>query len=139
MQLATMIDVADRLRLDLSGLEADGFPVSVVCTPLPNSVQERLPCCWIRMLGGTRGSVVIDEATLTLHAYAATWPQACDVASLLHARCMQLPYDPDAQTDWKAVNTIGLPYEDPDPDHPSIPRYSFSIGVTVKAVVTDPS
>ena len=139
MQLMTMIDVADRLRLDLSGVEADGLPVHVVCTPLPSSFQDRLPCCWIRMLGGSRGSVVIDTATLTLHAYASTWLQACNAASLLHARCMQLPFDPDSQTDWKAVDTVSLPYEDPDPDHPSVPRYSFSIGMTVKAVVSDPS
>lgn len=132
--LVRTVDAADRLRLDLDALSDEaGVRLNVGCSPLREDFDRMLPFAWIRMLGGDRHGIVVDSATLSVDVYAATWKQAMDAALDAHMLTARLPYDQDALTDWKAVSALSLPYENPDPDHPSIPRCSFSLTAVVKA------
>lgn len=134
MGLVRSHDAADRLRLDLSAAARQaGLRLNVCCTPLPADLDGRLPLAWVRMLGGGRDNIVIDRPTLGVGVYAPTWAKAAEAAADAHALAAALPGWADALTDWKAIEPLSLPYEDPDPDHPDTPRFSFTLTAVLKA------
>ncbi|KAA8832613.1 hypothetical protein [Bifidobacterium tissieri] len=136
VQLIRTIDIPDRLRLDvLATARERGYQLAASCTPLPEAFTDNLPFAWFRMLGGTRSDVVLDSATISVGVYGVSWANAVDTASLVHAIVMRLPFDPDRLTDWKQTTALSLPYEDPDPDHPTVPRVSFTCTVSVKSEI----
>lgn len=132
--LVRPVDAADRLRLDLNAFAREfDNPFTCVCTPLPADLERRLPVAWIRSLGGDVSSLVVEHATMSIDVYASTWKQATDRASDAHMLVSRLPLLPDTLTDWQAVTALSLPYENPDPEHPTIPRCSFSLTAVLKA------
>lgn len=137
-QLVRPVDAADRLRLDLTAIAREhGIPLACSCDPLPADFDSRLPFAWIRQLGGQRTGMVVDRPMLTVGVYAAGWARAAAVAADAYAIVQSLPFTPGTLTDWTACSPLSLPYEDPDPDHPNIPRCSFTVNMTVKGVISD--
>lgn len=135
-QLIVTPDMCERLRLDMLGsARMMGVNLDAACTPLPERFATRLPFVWIQPLGGTRRDMVVDMTTVTCGVYAATWAAATDAAQLAHAIILNLPYEPDRLSDWKQSTALNLPYEDPDPDRPDLPRVSFTVSLVMKATV----
>ena len=132
------VDVCDLLRIDLlQQARAENIPLDAACTPLPDDLEDRLPLVWLTCQGGSRTGMVMDRFTVTLGVYAASWSESMRMARTVMGILLGLPYDADTLAQWRDVQTVSLPYEDPDPDHPTVPRTSMTVTVCVRAGIQD--
>lgn len=96
-----------------------GIPSSA--PPLPPDLIP--PMYQFSRIGGSSSNLVSDSHNVRIHVYADTWEQA----QILANRCVG--WLKGVQFSDNPINSVGinaLPYNNPDPNHPTIPRASFT-------------
>lgn len=131
MQIVNAIDVEDALRIDLSeALEG----VTFYAQPAPDDVPANSAC--VRSLGGFAASPVSHGYDLLIDAWAKTPGSAMALALRIQGAVASLPVrDFESGRDWKSAET-GVPYDNPDPNRPLMPRCTFSATVGIRGEST---
>ncbi len=137
MQLETPVDIEAALAAYLAshGLNASAPPLS------PN-YPDSMPFHLATRTGGSIKTRVITEHSVEVDTYAATWAEAQTTAAtalawITHAPAEGFFYWGEADKCEVYTATAGLPYNNPDPKHPSTPRVTFSATVTTRALVSE--
>ena len=96
---------------------------------IPKSLGESLPHIHIVRTGGFEKDMVIEVNRVDFDVYAATAADAMEQACELCGRVRELAGDFSYTSE---INT--LPYENPDPRHPTIARATFKAQITTRTV-----
>ncbi len=124
------MDVEELLRIDLT---TDECPVSA--PPVPPDLGATLPWAVVERDGGQRVNPVLDQHSVTVSVWAATWAEAMAAADRVAGMVAALPGRADASTQWRTAELTGLPSDAPDPAHPTIPRVQMTASVTCRAQI----
>ncbi|OXM99878.1 DUF3168 domain-containing protein [Bifidobacterium vansinderenii] len=119
------IDVEDLLRNDLLRMLPDD--VHVAAPPLPRALAGTLPYVLLTRVGGSRVNIVMDAHRVSIDVYSTSWSAATSLADMVGGAVAQLSNAPQRVGDWRGSNIITLPYANPDPDHPTIPRMTLLV------------
>lgn len=127
MQLAKPVDV-EYVIAEALGIHA---------TPTPANLGASLPYAIVSRTGGGRADLVVDNhfVDIDVYSYDDDWAGATDEAASLIARACELGGTSAAGATVCAVTVETMPYNNPDPDHPSLARSTFSLRVTARAEV----
>lgn len=126
-------DVEDLTRLHLRDAALlDG--VSVYAGKLPPTWPEEL--ILVRRTGGPSRDMVTDLAQVTIECRAETDGRAARIASIVRGVLKAAALDGHLHTAplYDARDLSG-PYLDPDPNHPTVPRYSATFQLAVRGSV----
>lgn len=137
MQLVGPIDVEDALRSDVAELVpelvgADGAAhgVSHLAPPAPDDL-EPYTVCYTR-IGGTAQSTASHEHSVSVDAWAPTEAEAVRLADVVCGAVATLPMRaPSSAREYKTAD-VNLPYVNPDPLRPTLPRATFVASVGVR-------
>ena len=122
MQVIAPIDIADRLRVDLSAIRED---LRFMCPPVPPDIASY--DVMIEQLGGSRVSGASNVYDVTFGVYASDEATAVDIANDLCGIVSSLPLrETFAQYSGVSAN---LPYSDHDPRAPQLARQSFRASI----------
>lgn len=127
--LATPADVE---LITAHALEADGIPA----TPPPVPADLTAPRAVVYRTGGHRIALVIDRSIVSVDVYGPTWGEAMDACAQAVATVQDMGGRVIDGTQLGGVWIITLPYTNPDPNHPTIPRVTFSAEIITKAKIT---
>lgn len=129
-QLTRPRDVEDALRLDVGEL------VSAHCCaqPAPDDLKADTVCFCV--LGGSPQSVVSHEYRVAVDCWASSWEQAITLANEVAGIVSSLPVR-ELGHEWKTSNLNAMPYLNPDPYRPTLPRASFSADVSLRGTYID--
>lgn len=122
------IDVEDALHVDLS---TEACPV--FAPPVPEDLEDSLPCAMVGRDGGVRTGMVMDTHNVTVSVWASTWEAAMREANRLSGAVARLPFEQGMKTQWRASSLTSLPFNAPDAAHPTIPRVQFTASVACRA------
>lgn len=118
--------------------------VTASAPPLSADYAERLPFVLVTRTGGSQRSRVLSAHSIDVDVYAATWAEAQSEANavwgyVVQAELEDLTWTDGEQTLWCPCYTseANLPYNNPDPRHPNVPRVTFSATVTTRAFVSE--
>ena len=127
------IDVEDMLRREIMRMVP---AVSVSAPPLAQTFQNHLPHVLVTRTGGSRLNMVIDQHAVSVDVRASSWSSAVTAANRIAGMVVSLPDDTEHLTQWRTVQITALPYSNPDPQHPTVPRVSFTALLTCRATLT---
>ena len=115
------IDIEDAIQ---AALNADNIKASA--PPVPANLG---PCVFVHRTGGFTQAYVQDVHTVDFDCYAETEAEAMAAACRLTGwvRALQDLGVPVYETE-----TTTLPYNNPDPNHPTLPRATFSAQITTR-------
>lgn len=102
--------------------------------PVPSGLTAPRAVVW--RTGGHRIALVIDRSIVSVDVYAPTWGAAMDACARAVAAVQDMAGRIIDGVQTGGVWIITLPYTNPDPDHPTIPRVTFSAEIITKATVT---
>lgn len=107
-----------------------GSQVEYPCSapPIPQDLEP--PSVVFTRTGGSTSDLVVDSSSVMIHCYGSTWADAMDEANEVAGAVKALPYLDNPVTA-SALNT--LPYNNYDPQHPDVPRVSFSAIITTRS------
>lgn len=138
-ELVTPIDIEAAMA---GWLESNGVTASA--PPLSQDYTDRLPFVLITRTGGSQRSRVLSAHSIDVDVYAATWAEAQTSANRIagivaKAEAEDITWVEDGRTLWCPCYTsqANLPYNNPDPRHPNVPRVTFSATVTTRAFVSE--
>lgn len=105
-------------------------------TPIPEDLGASLPYVVVYNVGGVRDarSRVLDTGALSVDVYAETPAQAMDACARVAALIDALP-DAGGAVQVYAAQVTTLPYDNPDPRHPTIPRATCAADVVTRGEV----
>ena len=127
MQLAKPVDI-EAVMAEALGIHA---------TPVPANLGRTLPYAIATRTGGGRADLVVDNHFVDIDVYShdGDWAGATDEAATLLARACDLGGTVAGGAVVCAVTVETMPYNNPDPDHATLARSTFSLRVTARAVV----
>jgi len=100
--------------------------------PLPPTLGSSLPLVAVYRTGGTRALFVQDEHAVTFDVYAADDAAAMESADALTAWASALEGRDIGGEPCHLVEIGALPYNNPDPRHPTLARASFSARIRTR-------
>lgn len=129
MQLAKPVDIEYAIAEALD----------IHATPIPANLGTSLPYAVVTRTGGGRADLVVDNhfVDVDVYSYDGDWAGATDEAATLIAHACELGGTTSVGALICAVTVETMPYNNPDPDHPSLARSTFSLRVTARAEVSD--
>lgn len=135
MQIVSPIDIEDALRIDLSEIVPD---TTFYASPVPDdlgadedSVEDTVA---FTQLGGGAASPVSNEHDVSVDVWAETPGRAFALANKIHGIIVSLPVRQfKSGRDYKSAAAL-LPYINPDPARPLIPRYTFSATIGIRGI-----
>lgn len=127
------VDVEDTLRQDIPEALEGAFSIFGAAPPVPESLGSNLPLVIPERIGGSRYSLVLDAHSVAFDVYAATWGEAQEAAGQVVAAISELPYRSGLAGAYYSSEITTLPYNNPDPRHPDIPRVSVNAQVITRA------
>lgn len=138
-ELITPIDIEAAMA---GWLESNGVTASA--PPLSADYADRLPFVLVTRTGGSQRTRVLSTHSIDVDVYAATWAEAQTAANRIagivaKAEAEDLTWRDGALTLWCPCYTslANLPFNNPDPRHPNVPRVTFSATVTTRAFVSE--
>ena len=138
-ELVTPIDIEAAMA---GWLESHGVTASA--PPLSQDYADRLPFAVVTRTGGSQRTRVLSTHSIDVDVYAGTWAEAQTAANRIagivaKAEAEDLTWVEDGRTLWCPCYTsmANLPYNNPDPRHPNVPRVTFSATVTTRAFVSE--
>lgn len=127
MQIVEPIDIEDALREDLSQLLPN---VSFHSSPAPDDLTANSVA--FTVLGGGPASPVSHDYDLSVDAWGETPGKAMTLARHVQGIVASLPVrEFPSGRDYKTASA-NVPYNNPDPNRPLIPRCSFSATVGLR-------
>lgn len=131
MQVLETIDVEDALREDLAELLGPG--VDVHASPAPHDLKPQSVA--IRQLGGIGNTPVSSIYDVAIDVWGATAGKALTLARHVAWAVSALPMSKlSSKRDWKTADAR-VPYANPDPNRPRMPRYSFNAQVCIRGTL----
>ena len=131
------IDVENALVNDLTTLaKSGGLSFGVLAPPVPSTLSADTVC--VTRTGGGRTSLVIDQPLVSVDAWSDTWEGATGLADTACGLVAALPFATGTATQWLEPEggvVVTLPYANPDPLHPTLPRCTFLVRLGVRARV----
>lgn len=118
------VDIEGTLQ---AALEADGY--TAAAPPVPANLA---PSVYIHSTGGFSQSYVQDVHTVDFDAYDTTEAQAMSTACQLTEWVRALPERQGLEVPTYAAEITTLPYNNPDPNHPTLKRATFSAQITTR-------
>lgn len=125
------IDVEDAVQAALNDLGRAACAV-----PVPVDLDQMLPLTCVRVLGGTRSSVVLDTFNIHFDTWADTPAEAVAESNLVAAALCDMQGAELGGVPCYRVTLASLPHADDDPDRPDLPRVTFMAQVTVRNIDT---
>lgn len=122
--------LVDWLTTRLTGYSAG--PV-VVATKVPNPRPDRF--VKVTRTGGHQRDLITDLVQVTVECWAATDPDAADLARLVRAYVWMLAGTEAAGTWVRIVTEVGGPVAFPDPETNN-PRYQFTAELNIRGTET---
>ena len=129
MQVVEPIDVEDALRVEI----AAAITGSVACAPpAPDDLAPGTVC--VTRLGGGPQPPVSHEHDVSVDVWAATDAAAMALADNVQGVIATLPLRESASgATWTSSDPM-LPYPNPDPHRPTVPRATFRATVGARGV-----
>lgn len=129
MQVVEPVDVEDALRLEIGA----ALPDVVACAPpAPDDLGPNTVC--VTRLGGGPQSPVSHEHDVSVDVWAETDGAAMALADRVQGVVASLPMRASASgTAWTTSDPM-LPYPNPDPHRPLVPRATFRATVGARGV-----
>ena len=124
MRNCRTIDIEDTLQ---AALNAAG--IKAAAPPVPANLG---PYVFVYRTGGYSQSYVQDVSTVEFDCYEQTEAEAMARACDLTAWVRALPQDQGLETFVYFADVIALPYNNPDPNHPTLPRATFSAQIATR-------
>lgn len=129
-QIVIPVDIEETIA-DIYGIHA---------TPKPADLGASLPYAVVSRTGGGRADLVVDNHFVDVDVYSDPddWAGATAEASrllALMADCINKQASNGAVL--YAATVEALPYNNPDPDHPTLARSTFSMRVTARGAVVE--
>lgn len=113
-----------------------GAALSLTVAPFATSTDSNLSGYSItaRRVGGITDDVAIANQRISIDCRATTETGAIKLAEATHALGLTIGREGLIRDDVTITGTTdeSLPYLNPDPQHPTLHRVSFTLGVTVK-------
>ena len=129
------VDIEDAMRLDMTAIavieDIDGL--TIAAPPVPTDLGADLPYVVVERLGGTRDSIVVDTHQVGIDIWANDWAEAQAAANTIVGLVSALPWLTPSEAEYLDADIIAHPYNNPDPDHPDIPRVSITAQVSTRA------
>ncbi len=129
-----VVDIEDLLRQDIPLALSGAFSIYGAAPPVPETLGANLPLVIPERVGGTRYSMVVDAHNVAFDVYAPTWGEAQEAAGHVVAAVSELPYRSDTVGSYRETQITTHPYNNPDPEHPDIPRVSVNAQVITRAM-----
>ena len=127
MQLVKPIDIEDALRVDLAAILGNTY--SVFAPPQPDALAAN--SVMVTSLGGAANDEVSNEHDVSVDVWASTEAAAVTLANTVAGYVASLPMRATT-TPYKGAYINALPYINPDPTRPLLPRVTFRATVTVR-------
>ena len=129
MQLVRPIDIENALRVDLAQfLDADVF-----APPAPDDISAG--SVQVMSVGGAPQSAVSNEHDVRVDCWAATPADAIALANEAAGIVASLPLrDMDSGRHYLTASLNALPYLNPDPNRPLLPRASFRAELGIRGI-----
>ena len=131
MQLVAPIDIEDALRTDLSDLSGSDSETVFFAPPAPDDLAA--DSVQVMSLGGAPQTEVSNEHDVRIDCWHETPEEAFELSNLIAGLVTSLPMQ--APTSGRHYNTArldALPYLNPDPNRPLLPRVSFRASVGIR-------
>ena len=130
MQIVTPIDVEDALA---SELDARLPNVSVHAAPAPDNIGAGVVV--IESLGGGRQTLVSDLYDVVAYCYADSYADAMALGASVSGeiRAIQAAGPAVAGVEWTTTDA-NPPYNDPDPDRPTLRRATVRATVAARGI-----
>ena len=119
------IDVEDALQ---AAFNTAGF--NACALPLPE--HYKLPHVLVRCNGGSSPSFMQTAFSVTLECRAETLAGAFELANSVSGFMLALPGETVGSVPVYTADPQALPYNDPDPNNPTVPRVSCGWTVTTR-------
>lgn len=129
MQIVKPIDIGYCMAVDIGELtDAECVP-----SPAPDDIAENLVC--FMPVGGSEQTLVSHEYSVRVDCYALKYGDAIELANDVAGLVASLPFrSPSSGRHYPTASINAIPYENPDPLRPQIPRVSFRAEVGVRGV-----
>lgn len=122
------IDIEDAIQGVLNGIDG----ITAGASPLPRDFAASLPYAMPVRTGGNTENV-IDTHSVSVDVYAATWAEATNAAALCLKAIRGMELNSFLGSFCYQVSA-NLPYNNPDPDNPTIPRVTFLTTIKTRGV-----
>lgn len=129
MQIVRPGDIEDALRVDVSTI-LSGMGVSAACfaPPAPDNLQPNSVC--FMATGGTRVPPVAYSHGVRVDCWAATDAAAMELANTVCGIIGAIMFYDTASV--YPTSDVNIPYLNPDPNRPTLPRASFNANVLMR-------
>lgn len=117
--------------IDIESALADAL--GYAATPLPPKFEP--PLVGVRCNGGSKPNVAQDRFAVAFHCYAVTWEEAATLAAETMADVLDLDGHELGGQPCHMAESGTLPYVNPDPLRPDVPRMTFSAYLTVRSIL----
>lgn len=130
MQVVRPIDIEDALRVDVG----EFVPAGVACCapPAPDALTPNTVC--FTALGGGAQTAVSHEYDLSVDCWADTFAGALALADEVQGIVASLPYRTPTSGRCYVTSDPMVPYLNPDPRRPLVPRATFRATVGIRGV-----
>lgn len=118
------IDIEDALQ---ARLNADG--IKACAPPVPADLAAPMVVCY--RVGGRERAFIQDIHNMSLDVYASTEGEAMVAANRLAGYLRDLPGTKVGTTCY-TVDITTLPYLNPDPSHPTLPRCTIAADIATR-------
>ena len=127
MQLVKPIDIEDALRVDLAAILGSSYK----CFAPPQPDDLTAGSVMVTALGGASNGEVSNEHDVSIDCWASTEAAAVTLGNTVAGYVASLPMRATT-TPYKGAYINALPYINPDPTRPLLPRVTFRATVTVR-------
>lgn len=131
MQLVAPIDIEDALRTDIGAVCAS-LQMTVKCFAPPPPDDLSAGSLMVTSVGGASATEVSNEHDVSIDVWAKTPADAMELACKAAGIVASLPLRESASRQYKTAEVNALPYLNPDPNRPLLPRATFRATVGVR-------
>jgi len=120
--------------IDIEGALATAFNaagLSACAPPLTPDYTAHLPFHLFTRTGGNIADRVITHNTVSVDVYGGTWAAAQTAAGQAASKVLSLEGSNVGGVPVYEVS-VNLPYTNPDPRHPNVPRVTFTADLSVR-------
>lgn len=136
MQLVQPVDIEDALRLDIDEAQPDLEP-GWTCFAPPARDDLHPGCLMVTSVGGAPATAVSNDHDVSVDVWAETDAAAMEMANTAAGIVASLPFKAlSSGRQYATAEINALPYINPDPNRPLLPRATFraTVGIRGRAV-----
>lgn len=138
MQIVETLDIEDALRIDIGEvLKPCKKKPPIKCTASPAPDDLKAHTVTFTQLGGTGQTEVSHVYDVSVDVWASKPGDALELARKVQGIVASLPMREFSSGRQYKTAEARIPYQNPDPNRPRLPRYSFnaSIGIRGESII----